>query len=30
MIAYVCPHCGTEFYTTELYRKHVDNCVGKR
>ena len=30
MIAYVCPHCGMEFYTTELFEKHVENCVGKK
>lgn len=30
MIAYVCPHCGMEFYTTELFEKNVENCVGKK
>ena len=27
MIAYICPHCGMEFYTTELFEKHVENCA---
>lgn len=30
MIAYICPHCGTEFYATELFEKHAENCVGKK
>ena len=30
MIVYVCPHCGMEFWTTELFEKYVENCVGKK